>query len=107
MGVKPDWPRKRLTRNTPITISDWPKEKRGANDGWEIMHKIKISNPKISLINCMGNQPNYPIKNTLEISDSGTNIHISKQATSTMAPYIIKNDMKARLTYGIKWSHHI
>ena len=55
----------------------------------------------------MGNQPNYPIKSTLEISDSGTNIHISKQATSKMAPYIIKNDMKARLKYGIKWSHHI
>ena len=37
----------------------------------------------------------------LAISDSGANIHLEKQATPTMAPVIMENDMKARLPYGI------
>ena len=40
------------------------------------MNKIEISNPKISLINCIGNPPNPPSNNILEISDSGKNIHL-------------------------------
>ena len=36
----------------------------------------------------------------LENSDSGENIHLAKQATTTMALVIISNDMTARLSYG-------
>ena len=35
----------------------------------------------------------------LEIEDSGANIHLAKQATPTMAPLIISNDIKTRLPY--------
>ena len=36
----------------------------------------------------------------LEITDSGVNIHIAKQATPSMDPVIISNDMTARLPDG-------
>ena len=34
----------------------------------------------------------------LEIADSGANIHLAKQATPKMAPVMMSNDIKARLT---------
>ena len=42
------------------------------------MNKIKIRNPKISLINCINTPPNPPSNNMLEIADSGTNVHLEK-----------------------------
>ena len=36
----------------------------------------------------------------LEIIDSGANIHLAKQANPTMAPIIMANDLKARLSDG-------
>ena len=45
------------------------------------INKIEISNPKISLINCIGTPPNSPSKNKLSIEDSGVNIHLAKQST--------------------------
>ena len=36
----------------------------------------------------------------LEIKDSGVNIHIERQATPTMAPVIMYNESKTRLTDG-------
>ena len=36
----------------------------------------------------------------LAIADSDTNIHLAKQATTTIIPVIIPNDMTARLPYG-------
>ena len=78
----------------------------GSEKGWEwwlgaIIDKIGINNPKFSLINCIGNQPNSNSKNTLEIKESGANIHLSKQSSTTMPPSIISNGMTARLPYGI------
>ena len=37
----------------------------------------------------------------LAILDSGVNMHISIQATYTMAPVIMENEMKSRLPDGI------
>ena len=65
------------------------------------MNKIKISTPKISLINIIGNPPNSPIKYTLAIVDSGANIHISNKATPKVAPVTISNNVTTSLTYGI------
>ena len=53
------------------------------------MNKIKTSTPKISLINNIGTPPNYPSKYTLSILESGENIHLEKQATTTVTPVII------------------
>ena len=36
----------------------------------------------------------------LAIADSGANIHLSRQATPTMAPVIMYNEMKSRLPDG-------
>ena len=47
------------------------------------MNEIDISNPKISLINCIGTPSNLPSKNSLVI-----------------APVIISSDMTTRLPYG-------
>ena len=65
-----------------------------------MVNKIEISNPKISLIYYIYNPPNTTSKNMLAINDSGANINRAKQATPTMAPLIMKNYMKARLTEG-------
>ena len=46
----------------------------------------------------MGPNQNYPSKNTLSIAYSGVSINLAKEATTTMAPVIISNDMTARLT---------
>ena len=64
------------------------------------MNKIEISNPKISLINCIGTPPNFTSKNTLAVADSGANIYLAKQSTTTIYPIIISNYMTARLPYG-------
>ena len=55
----------------------------------------------MSLINNIGTPPTSPSKYTLAISDSGANIHISKQDTPKMAPVIISKDIKSRLPYLI------
>ena len=65
-----------------------------------IINKIEISNPKISLINCIGTPPNYPSNNTLAIADSGVNIHLEKQDTTTMAFVIILSEITARIPDG-------
>ena len=65
-----------------------------------IDNKIKISNPEISLINLINTPPNPTSTNMIKIADSGANIHLAKQATPTMAPVIMDNEMKARLTDG-------
>ena len=73
-----------------------------------MMNKIETISPKIVLINCIGSPQNYPSNNMLEISYSGANIHLAKQATTTMAPVIIPNEMKARIPDGsIMESSHI
>ena len=72
------------------------------------MNKIEINKPKISLINCIGNPPNYPSKKLLAITDSGANIRLAIQSTTTMAPVIISNDMTAILVDGsTMYSSHI
>ena len=64
------------------------------------MNKIEISNPKISLINCI-NTPHNPTSNKmLAISDSGANIHLPKQSTTTMDPVIMSNEKTARIPDG-------
>ena len=61
------------------------------------MNKIEISNPKISLINCIDNPPNTTSNNMLEIADSGVNIHLEKQATTEVDPIIMSNEMTSRI----------
>ena len=63
-------------------------------------NKIKISNPKIILINHIDAPPNPTSNNMLSIADSGANIHLEIQATPTMAPVIMDNEIKARLPDG-------
>ena len=58
-----------------------------------------MTNPKISLMNCIRTPPKSPSKNTLEVADSGANLHLAKQATTTMAPVIISNEIPARLPH--------
>ena len=64
------------------------------------MNKIEISNPKISLINCIKNPPNQLSKNMLAIAYSGENIHLEKQATPIMALVIMSNDMTSIIPDG-------
>ena len=63
------------------------------------MNKIETSNSKISLIPCTDTPPNPPSNNMLSIAESGTNIHLAKQPTTTMVPVIISNYMTTRLPY--------
>ena len=77
----------------------------GGEEGCEwrlgvIVNKIEISNPIIILINYIDTPPNNLSNNMLAIAESGTNIHIAKKTTPTMAPVIMSNDMKARLPAG-------
>ena len=68
--------------------------KRDVNDSkGAIFDKIKISNPRISLINHINNPPNPTSTNMLEIAYSGVNIHPAIQATPTMAPVMMENEM--------------
>ena len=65
------------------------------------MNKIESSNPKISLINGIDTQPNPSSKNMLEITESGDNIHIEKnQSTTTTTPIILSNETIERLPDG-------
>ena len=57
----------------------------------EIFNIIEICSLKTSLINYIDTPPNQTSNNMLAISDSGANIHISKQATPTMSPVIMEN----------------
>ena len=54
-----------------------------------IVNEIKISNPKISLMNHIDAPPNPNSTNMPVIVEPGANIHLSRQATPTMAPEII------------------
>ena len=65
-----------------------------------IYNKIKISNPKISLANHIYTPPNSNSTNILSITDYGANIHLVRQSISTMAPLIMDNEMKVRLSDG-------
>ena len=47
----------------------------------EIKDTIKIISPTISLINTIETPQNSLIKNTLEVVDSGANIHLEKKST--------------------------
>ena len=64
------------------------------------MNTIKISNPKISLINFIDNPHNLPSNNMLAIVHSGANIHPEKNTTTKMAPVIMSAEMIARLRDG-------
>ena len=81
------------------------KQMCGSEKGCEcelgaIVNKIKIINPKISLINNIDTPPNPTSTNMLAISDSGTNIHLAIKATPKIDPLIMENEMKARLPDG-------
>ena len=66
-----------------------------------IVNKIKVSNPKNSLLNHIDTPPNPNSTNMLAIADSVENTHLARQATPKMAPVIIDNETKARLPYEI------
>ena len=72
-----------LDKKTGLTEEAYYKKILGGSEKgrkWrlgEIIYKIKMINPKISLINCIGATPNVPSKNMPEIADSGVNIHLS------------------------------
>ena len=53
------------------------------------MNKIKIKNPKSSLINNIWNPPNSPRNYAPEITDSGDNIHLENESTQSMSPVIM------------------
>ena len=60
-------------------------------------NKIKISNPKISLMNHINTPTNPTSTNMIAIADSGANIHLARQGTPTISPVMMENEMKARL----------
>ena len=60
-------------------------------------NKIKMTNPKINLINLINTSPNPTSTNMLAIIDNGENIHLARQATPTMAPVMMYNEIKSRL----------
>ena len=100
-GEKPAQQRKRDTKKKRIAKKGMDGSEKGRE--WRlgaIDNKIKISNSKISLINHIYTPPNPTSTNMLEISDSGANIHLSRQATPTMFPVIMDNKMKERLPDG-------
>ena len=73
----------------------------------EIVNKIENSNPKISLINYIDTPPNPTSNNMLEIADSDANIHLSKQATPTMAPVMMEMIWDQDYQMEELWSPHI
>ena len=81
MGVKPDFSRELTIKRRHNTIKYLGV--MGDNK------KIEIYTPKLSLINNIGTPHNSPSKQTLAITDSGANMHLSKQSTTKMAPVII------------------
>ena len=56
-----------------------------------IYNIIKMSNPKLSLINHIDTPPNPNSPYMLAIADSDANIHLARQATPTMDPVIMDN----------------
>ena len=54
-----------------------------------------MSTTKLILINNIRTPTNYPRKYTLETIEKGKNTHISNEATPTMAPFIVSNNMTA------------
>ena len=72
-----------------------------------IVNEIKMSNPKIILINFIYTPSNQNTTNMLEISDSGANIHLERQDTLRMAPVIMDNEMKQDYQMEALWSQHI
>ena len=84
----------------------YKKRTSGSEKGRELRlgaigNKIKIRNPKISLINHIDAPPNPTSTNMIEIADSGANIHLAIKFTPTMAPVIMDNAIKERLQDGI------
>ena len=56
----------------------------------------------------MDTPPNPTITNILGIAYSGANIHLSRQATPTLIPVLMDNEIKARLSDGrTMYSTHI
>ena len=72
-----------------------------------IVNEIKMSNPKIILINFIYTPLNPNTTNMLEIADSGANIHLARQATPRMAPVLMDNEMKQDYQMKALWSQHI
>ena len=71
-----------------------------------IANKIKISNPKISLINHIYTPYNPTSTNMLEIAESGANIHPVRQATPTTACVIMDNEINQDYQMESLWSRH-
>ena len=65
------------------------------------MNKIKIRIPKISSNNSIRISHTYPGNYTLAIADSGVNILLANEATPTMVPGLMSNNITARLPDGI------
>ena len=65
-------------------MSPTTKKRLGGSDKgceWRLgaeINKVEISNPKISLINCIDTLHNPTSNNILAIVDSGSNINIAK-----------------------------
>ena len=62
----------------------------GSEEGYElwlgaIENKIRISNPKISLLNHINTPQNATSTNMLVIADFGDNIHLARQDTPKIA----------------------
>ena len=66
-----------------------------------MVNKIEIINPRIIFINYIDTPPDPNSTNMLVVTDSGANIHLSRQATLTMSTVILENEMEARLPDGI------
>ena len=64
------------------------------------MNQIKMSYPKVSLINCVNTPPNPPSNSMLEIPDSGANIHLTKQGTTKTTLVIMPTEMTEILQDG-------
>ena len=64
------------------------------------MHKIDVSNPKISLLNCIDTPHNHTSNNMLSITDSGANIYLAKQATNIYFP---SNNIKWKDSKTTSW----
>ena len=64
------------------------------------MDKIKISTPKIILINTIETPPDSPRKYTVAIVDYDANINLENEASPTIPPFIMSNRMTIRLPYG-------
>ena len=57
--------------------------------------KIRINNPKTSLINHIDTPPNPTSTDILTITDHGANIHLARKSALTMASLIMYNEIKS------------